>query len=395
MTEHEENRFGALRYIEENEGPRLAEQVMESRHMLPFLRLFDLKVNTTHYLKRLKRIHTVSDLQTQILVPIFEQIFDRTTDGITCSGLSRLPRDRGVIYLSNHRDIILDSATMNMMLYKNGIRLGNAGIGDNLLLNETVRLVFTMMKCFVVRRSLVGKEQVRFLKQLSEFIAYSIHERGTSIWLAHRSGRSKDGNDRTNPAILKMLAMAKRKDPIEHLQSLGVVVTSCSYEWDPCDVFKVKELLAAAEGIPYQKEKSEDMVSIRTGICGRKGGVHVSFRPIEDREWFQCRDMTDKERFEYLTAIVDARIHGGYRLWPSNYVAADLLHENTRYAAHYTEQDRAAFLSRMQKRLTFAPDLMPDARRIFLSGYANPVFNRPQADAGPDDEASLSSISAN
>ena len=283
MTGDQENRFGTLRYIEEDEGPLLAERAMENQHMLPFMRLFDLKVNTTNFLKRLKRVRTVTDLQYRILVPIFEQIFDRTTDGIHCTGLSCIPRDRGVLYLSNHRDIILDSASINMLLFKTGIRLANAGIGDNLLLNETVQLVFTMMKCFVVRRSLVGKEQVRFLKQLSEFIAYSIRERETSIWLAQRSGRSKDGYDRTNPAVLKMLAMAGRKDPVFHLRSLGVVATSCSYEWDPCDVFKVKELLAAAAGVPYQKEKDEDMVSIRTGICGYKGGVHVSFNPIEDR----------------------------------------------------------------------------------------------------------------
>ena len=395
MTDDQENRFGTLRYVEEDEGPLLAERAMENQHMLPFLRLFDLKVNTTNFLKRLKRVRTVTDLQHRILVPIFEQIFDRTTDGIHCSGLSRIPRDRGVLYLSNHRDIILDSASMNMLLFKTGIRLANAGIGDNLLLNETVQLVFTMMKCFVVRRSLVGKEQVRFLKQLSEFIAYSIQERETSIWLAHRSGRSKDGNDKTNPAILKMLAMADRKDPVSHLQSLGVIVTSCSYEWDPCDVFKVKELLAAAAGVPYQKEKDEDMMSIRTGICGYKGGVHVSFHPVEDREWEPCRDMTEKERFDHLTALVDAKIHRGYKLWPSNYIAADLLHESTRFAAHYTDADREAFTTRLRERLTFDADILPEARRLFLLGYANPVLNSPRADSGPDAGEALHRISAN
>jgi hypothetical protein len=397
MTRNQHTQFGSLRYVEEHEGPALAEQVLANEHMLPFLRLFDLSLNTVQLIRRLKRIRTVTDLQHQILVPIFEQIFETTTDGISCSNLASLPRERGLTYLSNHRDIILDSAVMNIMLFKNGIRLARAGIGDNLLLNETVRIVFNMMKCFVVKRSLIGKEKVRFLRQLSEFIAYVIDERGSSVWLAQKSGRSKDGNDRTNPAVIKMLAMAGGRDSVSHLKSLGLVATTCSYEWDPCDASKVRELMARHTGVRYLKQPDEDMASIRTGICGSKGRVHVTFSPIEPDKLELCREMRDKARYAYLAELIDSKILGGYKLWPTNYVAADLLTGKGTYANHYTEANREAFIERMEKRLTYDAELLPTAQRLYIAGYANPVFHhtdqasekRPRSRAPEDDPIRL------
>jgi hypothetical protein len=310
------------------------------------------------------------------MVPVFEQIFAKTTEEISCDNIDQVPVDRAVLYLSNHRDIILDLGTVNMLLFKKGIRFANAGIGDNLLMTAPVTLVFNILKCFVIKRSLVGKEQVLFLRQLSEFIAYTVRKRGQSVWLAQRSGRAKDGKDLTNPAVIKMVAMAGKKDPVEHLMSLNLMATSTSYEWDPCDVFKVKELLAQASGKPYVKEKNEDMKSIRTGICGYKGGAHVTFNRVAPEELESCRKMTDKERFTYLTRLMDQKILGGYKLWPTNYIAADILSRERRYAEHYTEREKENFIDRMDKRLRFDPEVVSEARRLFLEGYANPIFSK-------------------
>jgi hypothetical protein len=377
MEDSDKCKFKDLHFVEEDEGPALAARVMENRNMLQFLKFFDLSVDMREYVEKLKQVRTVTALQHQIMVPVFEQIFQKTTDALTCDNIALLPVENAVVYISNHRDIILDSGAMNMTLFKNGIRFGNAGIGDNLLMTAPVTLVFNIMKCFVVKRSLVGKEQVLFLRQLSEFIAYSVKTRGESIWLAQRSGRAKDGNDKTNPAVIKMMAMAGKKEPVEHLKSLNLIATAASYEWDPCDVFKVKELLAQSRGVPYIKSKNEDMVSIRTGICGRKGGLHIGFEPITPGELDQSKDMSDRERYSYLTDLMDRKILNCYRLWPTNYIAADLLNGGpSRFRDRYTKDQKEKFLTRMDKRLRFDETVLPTARRLFLEGYANPVFNK-------------------
>ena len=373
-------KFKDLHFVEEDEGPALAARVMENRNMLQFLRFFNLSVDMREYVDRLKQVRTVTELQYRIMVPVFEQIFEKTTDSLTCDNIEAVPADKAVVYISNHRDIILDSGAMNMMLFKKGIRFGNAGIGDNLLMTAPVTLVFNIMKCFVVKRTLVGKEQVLFLRQLSEFIAYSVRKRGESVWLAQRSGRAKDGNDRTNPAVLKMIAMAGRKETMAHLESLNIFATAASYEWDPCDVFKVKELLAHSKGVPYVKAKNEDMLSIHTGICGKKGGLHIGFDPVRTEELQPCVSMSEKEQYTYLTALMDRKILGCYKLWPTNYIAADLLNgTEPKYARYYTPGQKAAFLSRMDARLQFDEAVLPEARRLFLEGYANPVFNKVEA----------------
>jgi hypothetical protein len=376
MEDNDKRKFKDIHFVEEDEGPGLAAKVMENRNMLQFLKFFNLSIDMREYVERLKAVKTVTELQHRVMVPVFEQIFAKTTEEISCDNIDQVPIDRAVLYLSNHRDIILDLGTVNMLLFKKGIRFANAGIGDNLLMTAPVTLVFNILKCFVIKRSLVGKEQVLFLRQLSEFIAYTVRKRRQSVWMAQRSGRAKDGKDLTNPAVIKMVAMAGKKDPVEHLISLNLMATSTSYEWDPCDVFKVKELLAQTSGKPYVKEKNEDMTSIHTGICGYKGGTHVTFNRVAPEELEPCRKMTDKERFIYLTRLMDHKILEGYKLWPTNYIAADILSRERRYAEHYTDTQRENFIDRMDKRLRFDPEVMSEARRLFLEGYANPIFSK-------------------
>jgi hypothetical protein len=322
-------------------------------------------------------IKTVSELQRDVLEPIFAQIFDNTTDGLSCSNIEAVSRNKGAVFVSNHRDIVLDSAAMNMMLFRNGFQFANAGIGDNLLMNGAVQIIFNMMKCFVIKRSLPIKQQVIFLRDLSEFIDHCVTEKGESIWIAQASGRAKDGDDRTNPAILKMLAMSNRDDAIEQLAELNLHTTVCSYEWDPCDVFKVGELLVKEQGKPYTKKPNEDMISIHAGICEPKGRIHVAFDRLPDDVLFSCRDMNERERFQKLATAVDVLIRKGYRLFPANYIAADLLSKTDEHGGNYNAEDKEYFIERMELRLSrFEDAAAAPARRLFLTIYANPVFNK-------------------
>ena len=378
-TDKNKKQFDGVHYIDDQDAGWIAAGILREKTILKFINFFNLQLDTRRYIELLGTLKTVTDLQAEILVPVFEQIFENTSNGISASQIEAVDPSRAAVFISNHRDIVLDSAVMNLMLFRNGRRFANAGIGDNLLMNDAVQIIFNMMKCFVIKRSLPGKQQVQFLRNLSEFIAFSAMEKNESIWIAQASGRAKDGDDRTNPAVIKMLAMSKRANAVERLQALNLHTTTCSYEWDPCDVFKVRELLTRNLGRPYQKQPNEDMISIHAGICENKGRVHVTFNRLPNDVVESCRDLCDREFYSTLAGKIDVIIHRDYRLWPSNYIAADLLEESDRHSDHYTLNDKGFFLERMAERLDGAyrePDLAVEAKNLYLTMYANPVYNK-------------------
>jgi hypothetical protein len=369
--------FGEVHYIDDQDTSWIIDSILKEKTILKFIKFFNLRVDTRRYVDLLATINTVSELQKNVLVPIFTQIFDNTSDGVTCSNIEKVLRDKGVVFISNHRDIVLDSAAMNLMLFRDGFRFANAGIGDNLLMNATVQIIFNMMKCFVIKRNLPIKQQVIFLRDLSDYIHYCITEKAESVWIAQASGRAKDGNDHTNPAIIKMLAMPNRDAAMEQLLALNLHTTACSYEWDPCDVFKVYELLAKEQGKTYVKKNNEDMLSIHAGICEQKGRVHVTFNRIPEEVLWACRDLSEKERFQRLASAVDGIIRADYRLFSSNFIAADLLQGKDRYVDEYSTEDKEYFIERMELRLSrFEGAVPPHVKRLFLTMYANPVFNK-------------------
>jgi hypothetical protein len=379
MTDAKKRPFDKIHYIDDDDADWIIRSILKEKTILKFINFFDLQLNTRHYIDILTTLRTVTELQSEILVPVFNQIFDNTADEVTCSNIEAVSRDKAGIFISNHRDIVLDSAAMNLMLHQNGFRFANAGIGDNLLMNDAVQIIFNMMKCFVIKRGLPGKQQVYFLRDLSEFINYCITEKEESIWIAQSGGRAKNGDDRTNPAVVKMLAMSNREDAVSHLGTLNLHTTACSYEWDPCDVFKVEELLVREQGQTYKKKPNEDMLSIHAGICEPKGRIHVTFNRLSTESIESCRDLNEQKRCATLAGMIDTLILNDYRLWPSNYIAADLLRGAEISADNYTCDEKEFFIERMERRLCAKikdRDALPGARRIFLTMYANPVFNK-------------------
>jgi hypothetical protein len=176
-----------------------------------------------------------------------------------------------------------------------------------------------------------------------------------------------------------MLAMSNREDPLERLFALNLHTTACSYEWDPCDIYKVAELLVKERGETYRKQPGEDMISIHAGICEQKGGVHVTFNRLPNESIEACRGLSEREIFQNLAATIDRIIHQDYHLWPSNYIAADLLQQTDARSDHYTEDEKLFFARRMDGRLSKRfkdGDVIPRARELFLAMYAKPVFNK-------------------
>lgn len=305
--------------------------------------------------RQLANVHSVADLQA-IVAHYMQRMIDRTTGELSYSGLEHLQADKAYLFISNHRDIAMDPAFVNWGLYHHGLPTVRIAIGDNLLRKPYVSDLMRLNKSFIVKRSASGvREKMKAYMELSGYIDHSVNT-GHSVWIAQREGRAKDGNDFTDPAIMKMLYMSQKKRGLgfaDAIEQLHIVPVSISYEYDPCDAMKARELYALEHEGEYQKAQYEDIDSIVKGITGFKGNVHVAFaEPLQARF----------ENAESLAEAIDQAIVDQYYLHPSN-----------RLAAGIDELAPADKTAAFQERL----DAIPEAHRsYFLSMYANPVRNQ-------------------
>lgn len=298
-----------------------------------------------------------------------------------------LPPERQYTFISNHRDIILDSAFLNVLLHDAGFGLPQIAIGDNLMLQPWVETLVKLNGSFIVRRGLEGREVLLAAKQLSEYMHDAAAE-GINLWIAQREGRAKDSTDRTQPALLKMLGIGGRsRNLVEALRPLSIVPVTCSYEYDPCDYLKAWEMQMKRDVPHYRKSGAEDALNMATGVLGYKGRVTMRLgRPlsqlIEESSW---QEIPDKELPDFIASLMDEEIHRGYELYPCNYIAWDLFLGREEHAQHYSSEDKQQFeeyLSQRIGKIRLPEGLTPDVgflRRCLLEMYANPAINFAQA----------------
>lgn len=310
----------------------------------------------------------------QVVAKYMDLVINRTTTRFTISGLDTLPRDRACLFVSNHRDIAMDPALSIVAMFKEGHETARIAIGDNLLSKPFATDIMKLNKCFTVKRNAeTRREKLRAAEQLSNYIYYSIVNENEHVWIAQRAGRAKDGRDRTNSALLAMFAMTKDKETAfaDFWRKLHIVPLSISYEWDPCDAQKARELyLSGHPEENYEKAAHEDLGSIAKGVVGKKGHVHAAFgTPIEG----------DFDDVSELTDEVDRQIIGNYVLHPSNLIAYQMLY------------GEAPALPVSCPAVPWHPDEHQQARETFeqriaavderwreqvIQGYANPVVSR-------------------
>ncbi len=309
------------------------------------------------YLKsKWSKLKTVEDIQLEVKTYL-DDTLNTTTDGVTYSGLDKLDKDAAYLFVSNHRDIAMDPALVNYGLFKTEHKTVRIAIGDNLLKKPCATELMRLNKSFIVKRSAKGpREMMKALGQLSSYIKHSL-ETGNSVWIAQKEGRAKDGNDFTDPAILKMFHVEGRKQKVafsDYMKSLKIVPVSISYQNDPCDIAKAMELYQKSEHGSYEKSEFEDIESIIQGIVGYKGKVHVSFGDVIDQNF---------ETPEALAEEIDRQIHENYHVFPINLLAAGK--EDT----SISETDR----KQLAEKLTQLPD---GAQPFLVASYANPVNNQ-------------------
>lgn len=377
--------FDEIRPYEPEEVPQILHELIEDRQFSHVLQGFVpwMPKKMRNWLLKLacRGVKTTSDFQHRFMYPAMRFLLWRTTTNFTFSGHPLPNKEDRFTYISNHRDIVLDSAILDVNLYKNGYPTTvEIGIGDNLLIYPWIKKLVRLNKAFTVRRGLSRKELLQSSQLMSRYIHFTINEKRENIWIAQREGRAKDSSDHTQEAVLKMLAMGYDGTPVEQLKHLNIVPLTISYEYDPCDFLKAQEFQLKRDNSTFKKSKQDDLDNMKTGILGYKGQVHYECAPCIN-EWLdELKDLPRNEFFGEVARRIDKEIHKGYRLFPGNYVAANALRDG--YEDKFTAKDKEKFERYLQSRLEKVDIENKDEAYLkerILTMYANPVFNQEEA----------------
>ena len=329
-------------------------------------------------------IHSTLDFQLRFMKPIVGYILRKCSNGATFEHSKITAGQERYTFMSNHRDIVLDSAILDYLLHKYKFPTTcEIAIGDNLLIYPWIEKVVKLNKAFTVRRGLGSKDLLKSSMLMSQYIHYAVNQKHENIWIAQREGRAKDSSDTTQESVLKMLAMgSEEENPVEQLRDLNIVPLTISYEYDPCDYLKATEFQLKRDNPAYKKSKADDENNMREGIWGFKGSIHYEAAPCINTWLDELKDLPKNEFFTEVAHRIDQQIHAGYKLFPGNYVAADLLNGTSEFASFYTEAQKQQFLNYLQQRLGKIEIENKDEaflRERMLTMYANPVFNKQKA----------------
>ena len=320
----------------------------------------------------------IDDFQFKVMYFANLQIINTTINHFTYDGVEFLNPEKKYLFISNHRDIMLDSSLLQYVFYINNIPTTEITFGSNLMSSQFIIDIGKSNKMFKVTRGGNAREFYENSLHLSEYIRYAITEKGVSIWIAQRNGRTKDGNDATDQGIIKMFCMSNTQDLSKSIEELNIVPVAVSYQWEPCDMLKTKELYLSQGGAKYVKQTNEDFISILTGITQQKGNVHFSLcKPLEKEEYMDFAGETPNPFYKNIASLIDKRIYNSYKLWNTNYIAHDIRSGTNKYAAHYTPEEKEQFLQRFQQTLNQVEGDKDIIRSIYLGIYANPVDKSP------------------
>ena len=318
------------------------------------------------------------DFQKALVYPFVKGIIKKLSTEFTLS-YDNKEQLANALCISNHRDIIMDSAFL-CILYVEAI--GNTveiAIGDNLLIRPWIKKLVRVNRSFIVQRSASIREMLASSKRLSSYIHYTITERKQPIWLAQREGRAKDSNDRTQEGLIKMLSMYSNGDIIDALKELNLAPTTISYEYDPCDYLKAKEFQQKRDNPEWKKSPMDDLVNMKAGMFGFKGGIHYHVAACINEEIDAIdRSLGKNEKTAAVARIIDRHIHSNYKFWPINYYFYELMTGDTRFSDRYTTEDKAKLDAYLQGQIEKID--LPDrddefCRARILEMYANPVKN--------------------
>ena len=326
--------------------------------------------------EQLRKTHSIRDFQCNFIYQSVQKVLEKSSEGMTTSGFEDLKPNTSYLFVSNHRDILLDTTLLNTALFEHGLVMTASAIGDNLVKKSFLKTLAKLNRNFLVQRGLTPREMLQSSKLLSEYIGQLLLHENRSVWIAQREGRTKDGNDETNPGVLKMVGMGSdEKNLMDYFRKIQIVPVSISYEYDPTDALKMPQLMAEANNEVYVKEKNEDFMTILSGALGQKKRIHIHVGKVLDAEIEAIKAENDNSNKQVvaLAQVIDDAILSNYKLWPTNFIANDLVNNTNRYSHLYTENEKSLFERRLEMRIDHDN---PVALEGFLAMYSNPVVNK-------------------
>jgi 1-acyl-sn-glycerol-3-phosphate acyltransferase len=326
--------------------------------------------------EQLRKTHSIRDFQCNFIYHTIQKVLEKSSDGLTTSGFEKLEKGESYLFISNHRDILLDTTLLNVSLFEHGLVMTASAIGDNLVKKDFLNTLAKLNRNFLVQRGLTPREMLQSSKTLSEYIGHLLQHENRSVWIAQREGRTKDGDDETNPGVLKMLGMGSDESNLmDYFKKIKIVPVSISYEYDPTDVLKIPQLMAEANNEVYIKEKNEDFMTLLSGVMGPKKRIHIHIGDVLDTELDAIKNEFENsnKQIQALAQVIDDSILKNYKLWPTNYIAYDILNKTNEHAHLYTENEKSLFERRLEMRIDAEN---PVALQGILNMYANPVVNQ-------------------
>ena len=335
------------------------------------------------FAERLKLVDSQESFQLNVMCPILEKLAARSTDGLTCDGIDNYHAGTAYTLISNHRDIVLDASFLNLCLVRNGLPTSEVAIGNNLLIMPWIDELVRLNKSFIVKRDTGMRGALEAAKHLSAYIHYCITDKKQSLWIAHREGRAKDSNDRTQDSLIKMLELGGEGTPLERLREINLMPVSISYEFDPNDYLKAQEFVQKRRNPDHKKSPKDDLRAMETGIMRPKGRIHYALTECLNAQIDALPQDLDRAQAAHKVAeLIDKAIHSNYRLYPINYVAYDMLEGAHRFADQYTAADVEAVNDRLATQLgkcrldDVTPEELDYMRQMILTMYANPLKNK-------------------
>ena len=373
------NEFDEIRPYHDEELPQIYEELIADPMFQQVIGVVMPGVPFEGIAMKMRSCKTKLEFQKAFCYSLLKDIMQKATKGVTINLDALADKQQAYTYISNHRDIILDSGFLDVLLVENGMDTVEIAIGDNLLIYPWIKKVVRINKSFIVQRALTMRQMLESSARMSRYMHYAIGEKRQSIWIAQREGRAKDSDDRTQDSILKMMAMGGEGDIIDRLMALNIAPLAISYEYDPCDFLKAQEFQQKRDIEGFKKSQADDLINMQTGLFGYKGRVH--FQPaacINDELAKLDHNMPKQELFTTISALIDNSIHANYRIYPNNYVALDLLNGSNDYADNYTSEDKLQFegyLAQQIERIQLPNKDVDFLRTKLLEMYANPLKN--------------------
>lgn len=366
--------FDDIRPYNADEIPAATQRMADSEVIPAIAQYFGMPTEALR--DRIRSIKTIDEFQLVLLKELVDMLLQKTITKFDWSGLENISDKKPYLFVSNHRDIVLDAMFLQYILAEDKQKTCQITFGSNLMCHPFVIDFGKINKMFRTERGGTPKEFYNSMLHMSEYMRHVITEEHESVWIAQRNGRTKDGIDATDPAIIKMFGMSRRDDRVASLAELNIVPVAVSYEWESCDKLKTLELYTRRKNGHYEKKPGEDLNSILTGIMQPKGHVHFHIcEPVTEADLLQIKDCSSADYYKNIACLMDSRINPNFYLHPNNYIAHDLQSGTNTYAEHYTAEQKEAFVQYMTWMDDYPDMNHSELKKIFLGIYANPVDN--------------------